>query len=102
MLNARGENEIKGVVVHLRMGCRGKPGKVEMKTEAGIEVGGRGNLGRVGSTWKGPEMRDVENAVKIQYLRGSGEESRKQTLKGARFQKNLYLFLRAVGIYLGI
>lgn len=40
MLNAHGENEIKGVVVCLRMGRRGKPGKVEMKTEAGVEAGG--------------------------------------------------------------
>ena len=47
-------------------------------------------------------MREVENVVKIQYLRESGEDSRKQTLKGSGFQRNLYLFLRAVGIYLRI
>lgn len=40
------------------MGQRGKPGKVKTKRQA--YKGGQGNLGRVGHTYKGSEMRAVE------------------------------------------
>ena len=47
-----------------------KSGKVETKTEpgkkkAGLGGGGQDNLDKIGSTHIGPEMKDMENIVKV-------------------------------------
>lgn len=44
-----------------------KSGKVETKTEPGKKKGGGGqdNPDKIGSTHNGPEMKDMENIVKV-------------------------------------